>query len=118
MLIKTRTAHGEWRWIDGVVDVESFGTVPSPVQSSENPPGEYFAVVSTMEEAQAAVARMWGDQREFDVEVWPSFDVQTGRGRTLTTAVARFRAGGTWLLVLDDETFLLSETGDTIDRLR
>lgn len=125
MLIKLRTMHADgWRWIDGIVDAETFGPIVIvDHESSMGPgavPGEYLAVVSTMAEAQEAVRRVWGppETREFDREVWPGFSADGGEQTNISTVVARFRDGSEWLLVLTDEAFLLSETGATVDRLR
>lgn len=122
MLIKLKCDAG-WRYLDNVEEYRSFGNlVRDPETTSID--GSLF---QTYRQIVEAVARCWGDadSREFDRELWPEWvdpiePEPPGSGRLVQVGVASFRGSSrpNALVVIADEAFLLSDQGDTIDRLR
>lgn len=121
MIIKTKTfadPSGGWLWIDGVKKVSEYGFVfaldDPPSQSDDAYRSlDYFTNLSDLAKA---VDYMWGDQREFDSEVWP--DILPGQAISVKAFVADRNNNEQILLLIAHETFLMSDTGATVDRLR
>lgn len=120
MILKLKTDAG-WRYLDGVLDFQTYGYL-------EQPPPETGADVRSVHAARtftshsevvAAVDRTWGNVRDFDAEVWPmSMHEPDFGGQHVESGVARLDGDRRVLVIWADEAFLLSEKGDTIDRLR
>lgn len=128
MILKlARDGGTRYQWLDKIDEVEDFGAIWDRAQDSEQFSGR-IAYVRTFGELIEAVNSVWGDQREFDHEVWPAMpgeipeatrecsDVPSA-ARHITTVKCR-RGKEQILVILVDEAYLLSDNGDTIDRLR
>ncbi len=118
MILKLKTDAG-WVYIDGVEDFRTFGYFRTGDASSEQPDG--LAMFDGVLALRPAVDRMWGDHREFDREVWPTFGdehLAVPDGRYVQSGVARTDDDRNILVLWADEAFLLSDDGKTVDRLR
>lgn len=104
MILKLKTESG-WTYIDRIEKFDTFGHL-----------GDFEAFTSH-EQLRDAIDHVWGDQREFDREVWPVLEGGE-RGVHAQSGVARCEGGRDVLVIWADEAFLLSESGDTVDRLR
>lgn len=116
MMLKIETGAG-WQWFDGVKRAETFGFVANVNADHVDTKAMYFA---NLVDLLDSVERMWGtgDTRSFDYEVWPTF-AQGQEPTMVTSAVLTFddRTQVLALLAGGVDAFLLSEKGDTIERL-
>lgn len=129
MILKQRYAPGGWRYLDNVASVEDAGHVVSeelPRQGKRRA----ARVFQSEDQVRDFIDQVYGhsSQREF-VEEWvPLFEprdapdsVLFGEGVFAAYSVklitARLRDGKVALIVVGQETYLLADNGDTIERL-
>lgn len=101
-----KNGGGGWTYIDGVARVDTHNV---PLVD-----GERRAFKGT--ELVEYVAESFGTDREYAYELWPQ-DMGEGFERYAVVHTARLHNGGCVLVVATAECFLLSDKGDTIDRL-
>lgn len=113
MIVKLKRESG-WVFLDQVELFETYGYIGERIENDAGLAGvPTFADVAVL---RPAVDRVWGDRREFDRELWP--ELVPDREAYVESGVARLSDGRNVLVLWADEAFLLSESGDTIDRLR
>lgn len=120
MIVK---AHGHYHdgfvWIDNVEKVQDFGFL----LGDDMKPAEF----GSLGDLSAAVAKTWGDDRSFADELWPLWPGSDGPNGTPGSAppiaarmiCAKRRDGESVLIVAANANpvYLLSDSGDTVDRL-
>lgn len=126
MILKTRSVDGGWLWRDQVRTVNVGAYVASP----EHP--EAARTFQSIRELRMWVDQTYGDDsmRDFVDEWWPSFlgspsrdvdpsfDATTAYGSyCIRPLVATLDDGGKMLVLIGQETYLLNDQGDTIERL-
>lgn len=109
MIFKARTAGNSqgsgadtWVWIDQVRQAQTFGTLAG---------GAFLG----FDDLTKAVAVMWGEKRTFDDELWPEY--KKGEIKLVTSIRLDRENGQQILAMVAGPAFLLSESGDTIERL-
>lgn len=116
MILKLRIAGrphaangtGGWTYVDDVVRVDTHD-----VPVTEDGPRAF-----TREGLVQFVNESWGpsDLREFDFELWPQ-DMHDDWCRFAAVAVAYLASGGTVLVVMTEDCYLLGANGQNVDRL-
>lgn len=118
MIFKMRMTSSSdiWIWVDQIKKAQSYGYMYDVNSSRRGLKNENPGVFSKATDLLASVESMWGDERSFDDEIWPEFaDGEPGR---TVTSIRLDRENGQQLLALAaGPSFLLSESGDTIERL-
>lgn len=120
MIIKTHQHYGDgWTWLDQLDKVDAHGRVGD-------------GCFASFDELSEGIERMWGaSPRAFDLEVWPTWDGVNGTDVPfdgeepkppmtmygVRAVVGRRRDGSTILVIIHTEAYLLSDNGDTIERL-
>lgn len=114
MIIKTRQAapvngaDDGWCWIDGIESVRNHGML-----TDEN--GDLLCTAD-WNQIVDAVNRTWGSDRAFTREVWPE---RLDQACYITVVVGRKpNDDGVLVLIANEDAFLLSDAGKTVDRLR
>lgn len=97
-----------WVYVDRIAKVKTHGYVL--------PDGDE-RMSCTRDELRRWVEENWGTERDFADELWPEYqDAQ--EQRTVVCCRLQRDDGEAVLLLADDTTFLMSDDGKTIDRLR
>lgn len=109
-------ATGEmWVYFDSIVRVQTFGWVTAPDAKND---GDGVRISVTGAELRAWVTDHWGDEREFADELWPDLGPADSEAQASVRCVHALRDDGRMvLLLIEDEAYLLSDEGRTIDRL-
>lgn len=137
MIFKLQTAHAPqpaWLYLDGIAKVQDYGQLMVPLDDpaawpsvrgevigrDDEGPDEYaLGVFRTHTDLTRAVDRMWGPAsvRQFADELWPKFH-RTSEASTVTCLRLERRDGSCILALLNDNAFLMSDEGHTVERLR
>lgn len=130
MMFKVETGAG-WVWIDKIKKAETFGYVPNRKarQRADDSDSRLHVGVgdlglplyfTDLDDLVDAVEQMWGATsiRSFDSEIWPAF-AQGQEATTVISAVLTLEDRTQVLALLEGgvDAFLLSEKGDTVERL-
>lgn len=128
MIFKTERASysgiSKWLWLDGIAKCESYGLMGRPsevdVSHPEEPqqPNVFFEHAGQLEDA---VSMMWGD-REVRMswmadEIDPLLDTSSVSARMVSCYRLERLDGSVVLALTDGPTYLMSDTGGTIERL-
>lgn len=104
--------HEAWTYLDRIVKVRTYGYVRV---DGDDPNSRRISC--TRDELLRYVEGAWGVDREFVDELWPEFSGPEEQ-RTVTCVRLERDDGEAILVLLDAETYLLSDDGKTVDRLR